>query len=172
MNKKFEDVIAEQGRLVYTHVGDSMLPTIRGRDLLVIETVKEPLKVGDVPLYKRDSGQYVLHRIVAVSRGLYALKGDNRTDVETGITDKHIIGVLTGIIRNGKILPVETPQDHAARVAKYLISRLLRCQRRNSGKRTCAEHGSAVYLPFSLRPYADRCCLLCVGTDNSAAPRI
>lgn len=121
MNKKFEDVIAEQGRLVYTHVGDSMLPTIRGRDLLVIETVKEPLKVGDVPLYKRDSGQYVLHRIVAVSRGLYALKGDNRTDVETGITDKHIIGVLTGIIRNGKILPVETPQDHAARVAKDLI---------------------------------------------------
>ena len=69
MNKKFEDVIAEQGRLVYTNEGDSMFPIIQPRDLLVIEAVKEPLKVGDVPLYKRDSGQYVLHRIIAIKKG-------------------------------------------------------------------------------------------------------
>ena len=43
--------------------GDSMYPIIRGRDLLIIEAVKEPLRVGDVPLYKRDSGQYVLRRL-------------------------------------------------------------------------------------------------------------
>ena len=67
MNKKFEDVIAEQGRLVYTNEGDSMFPIIRARDLLIIEAVREPLKIGDVPLYKRDSGQYVLHRIVAAN---------------------------------------------------------------------------------------------------------
>ncbi len=110
MNKKFEDVIAEQGRLVYTNVGDSMYPTILPRDLLVIETVKEPLKVGDVPLYKRDSGQYVLHRIYKKSRGSYVMKGDNRTGVEKGITDRHIIGVLTGVIRDGKVCPVEPPR--------------------------------------------------------------
>ena len=63
MNKKFEDIIAEQGRLIYTNEGDSMYPIIRGRDLLIIEAVKEPLRVGDVPLYKRDSGQYVLRRL-------------------------------------------------------------------------------------------------------------
>ena len=40
-----------------------MYPIIRGRDLLIIEAVKEPLRVGDVPLYKRDSGQYVLRRL-------------------------------------------------------------------------------------------------------------
>ena len=79
MIKKFEDVIAEQGRLVYTNVGDSMLPIVREGDLLVIEAVKQPLKVGDVPLYKRDSGQYVLHRIVEIKRGKYSMKGDNRT---------------------------------------------------------------------------------------------
>ena len=50
--------------MIYTNVGDSMYPTIQPRDLLVIEAVSGPLKVGDVPLYKRDSGQYVLHRIV------------------------------------------------------------------------------------------------------------
>ena len=66
MNKTFEEIISEQGRLVYTSVGDSMSPLIRENDLLVIEPVKEPLKVGDIPLYKRDSGQYVLHRIVKI----------------------------------------------------------------------------------------------------------
>lgn len=29
MNKRFEDVIAEQGKLIYTNVGDSMFPIIR-----------------------------------------------------------------------------------------------------------------------------------------------
>ena len=125
MNKKFEDVIAEQGRLVYTNEGDSMIPVIREGNLLVIEAVKAPLKVGDIPLYKRDSGQYVLHRIVGIKKGKYSMKGDNRTFVEKGITDKQIIGVLTGIVRNGKTYPVETAQEYITRIAKdmiYLVS--------------------------------------------------
>ena len=117
MNKKFEDVIAEQGRLIYTNVGDSMEPVIREGNLLIIEAVKKPLKVGDVPLYKRDSGQYVLHRIVKIRRGEYTMKGDNRTALEKGITDRHIIGVLTGIVRNGKTYPVETAQEYLARIS-------------------------------------------------------
>ena len=121
MNKKFEDVIAEQGRLVYTNEGDSMYPLIREGNLLVIEAVKEPLKVGDIPLYKRDSGQYVLHRIVEIKNGKYWMKGDNRTGVEKGIADRHIIGVLTGIVRNGKTYPVETTQEYILRNAKDLI---------------------------------------------------
>ena len=121
MNKKFEDVIAEDGRLVYTNVGDSMFPLIREGNLLIIEAVKEPLRVGDIPLYQRDSGQYVLHRIVEIKNGKYSMKGDNRADIEKGITDKHIIGVLTGIVRNGKTYPVETTQEYILRNAKDLI---------------------------------------------------
>lgn len=121
MNKKFEDVIAEQGRLIYTNVGDSMFPIIRERDLLIIEAVKQPLRVGDVPLYKRDSGQYVLHRIVAIKNGKYSMKGDNRNSVERGITDRQILGVLTGIVRDGRTYPVETVPEHNARIAGDLI---------------------------------------------------
>lgn len=121
MNKKFEDVIAEQGRLIYRNESDSMFPIIQPRDLLVIEAVKEPLKIGDVPLYKRDSGQYVLHRIVNIKNGKYTMKGDNRSIVEKGITDRHIIGVLTGIVRNGKTYSVESVPEHTARIAGDLI---------------------------------------------------
>ncbi|MBQ4238660.1 MAG: S24/S26 family peptidase, partial [Ruminococcus sp.] len=106
----FEEVIAEKGRLVYTNVGDSMYPLIRPRDLLIIDAVTRPLRLWDVPLYKRDSGQYVLHRIVKIKNGSYVMCGDNRCTLEYGITDRHIIGVLTGIVRDGRTLPVTMPE--------------------------------------------------------------
>jgi phage repressor protein C with HTH and peptisase S24 domain len=110
MIKKFEDIINEQGQLVYTNVGDSMYPMIKPRDLLVIKKVTAPLKKNDIPLYKRDSGQYVLHRIVKIKNGEYYICGDNRAFIERGITDRHIIGVLTDIVREGRTIPVNSPE--------------------------------------------------------------
>ena len=105
----FETVIKTRGQLVYTNVGDSMYPLIQPRDLLVIKALEEPLKQYDIPLYKRDNGQYVLHRIMRIKNGEYIMCGDNRCCPELGITDRHIIGVLTDIIRDGKTIPVEPP---------------------------------------------------------------
>ena len=103
----FEEEISRTGKLIYTNVGDSMMPLIRqNRDLLIIEKVSGRLKKYDVPLYKRDSGQYVLHRIIKVHKDDYVICGDNRWQKEYGITDHHIIGVQTGVIRNGKTISV------------------------------------------------------------------
>ena len=108
MNKStFEEEIEKSGKIIYTNVGDSMMPFIKqGRDVLVISRAEGRLKRYDVPLYKRDSGQYVLHRILKVRENDYIICGDNRYNREYGITDKHIIGVLTGIIRDGREIPV------------------------------------------------------------------
>ncbi|MGN1481193.1 S24/S26 family peptidase [Porcipelethomonas sp.] len=108
MNKStFEDEIQRTGRLIYTNVGDSMMPLIRqGKDLVIIEKAVGRLKKYDVPLYKRDSGQYVLHRILKVREDGYVICGDNRWQKEYGITDRNIIGVLTGIVRDGKTISV------------------------------------------------------------------
>lgn len=103
----FEEILTRDGRLVYSNVGDSMLPLIRqGRDLLVIIPPTGRLKKYDVPLYKRDRGQYVLHRILSIRDKDYVICGDNRWSREYGITDSHIIGVLTAIIRDGKEIPM------------------------------------------------------------------
>lgn len=109
MNKTtFEEVIERDGKLIYTNQGDSMMPLIKeGRDILIIQKVGgDRLKKYDVPLYKRDTGQYVLHRIIKVRENDYVICGDNRINLEYGITDRHIIGVLTAVIRNGKELSV------------------------------------------------------------------
>jgi len=109
MNKStFEEQLLQNGKLIYTNKGDSMMPLIKqDRDLLVIEPVKRRLKKYDVPLYKRDSGQYVLHRILKVRDNDYVICGDNRWVKEYGIQDRHIIGVLTAVVRDGKELSVK-----------------------------------------------------------------
>lgn len=107
MSGSFEKQLETRGVLLYTNVGDSMWPLLRqGRDLLIIRPVQRRLKRYDVPLYKRDSGQYVLHRILWVRKDGYVLCGDNRTQKERGITDRHVIGVLTAVVRDGKELSV------------------------------------------------------------------
>ena len=108
MNKStFEEQLAKNGKLIYTNKGDSMMPLIKqNRDLLIIKPVNGRLKKYDVPLYKRDSGQYVLHRILKVRSNDYVICGDNRWVKEYGISDKHIIGVLAAVVRNGREITV------------------------------------------------------------------
>lgn len=114
----FEQEIQKSGKLIYTNVGNSMMPFIRqGRDILIISKVNGRLKRYDVPLYKRDSGQYVLHRILKVRKDDYVICGDNRYVKEYGINDKNIIGVLTAVIRNGKEIPVT---DYKYRIYVHL----------------------------------------------------
>ena len=72
MNKRttYEAVLAEDGRLIYSTSGGSMRPFIRpeGDAVVIRARGKERCKLYDAVLYRRDNGQYVLHRIVAVER--------------------------------------------------------------------------------------------------------
>ena len=110
MKSTFEKIIAEQGRLIYPHVGDSMYPMILQNDMLIIEAVARPLKKYDIPLYKRDSGQYVLHRIISDRGGKWTMCGDNRRYKEYGISERNVIGVLTTIVREGREISVDVPR--------------------------------------------------------------
>lgn len=105
----FEEELNKRGILVYTNKGNSMYPLIRqGKDVLIIKKCNTRLKKMDVPLYKRESGQYVLHRIVKVNENDYVIRGDNTYSNETGIRDDQILGVLSGVIRSGKEISVNS----------------------------------------------------------------
>lgn len=111
--ESFEHILETKGTLVYTNVGDSMMPLIKqGRDILVIGRKPEGrLKRLDIPLYRRDTdpkGKYVLHRILWVRKNDYLIAGDNRRGLESGISDRHIIGVLKAIVRDGKEMDLST----------------------------------------------------------------
>lgn len=80
--------------------GTSMLPLIRQfEDTVVLEKAPLHLKKYDLPLYQRDSGQFVLHRVVGEDKDGYVMCGDNQSLYEHGITDSHILAVAVGMYR-------------------------------------------------------------------------
>lgn len=86
--------------------GISMLPMLRqGRDKVVLSPVRGRLKKYDLPLYQRDSGQYVLHRIVGVGE-TYTCIGDNQYALEHGIRQDQLIAVVTAFTRDDREIPV------------------------------------------------------------------
>ncbi len=124
MNKStYEQELAEKGVLIYTTTGMSMRPFLRsGQDLMVIAAKKqERCRVRDVVLYRRDSGKYVLHRIMAVREKDYVLCGDNCWQLEPGIREDQILGVLTAVIRQDKRTEVSEPAYRRKVFAWWLI---------------------------------------------------
>lgn len=108
MNNHFEEQLEKHGSLVYTNVGDSMMPLLRqNRDLMVIHRKGEGrCKKYDAVLYRRPAGEYVMHRILKVCPDSYVICGDNRWRREPNVPDEWILGVLTAVVRDGKEIPV------------------------------------------------------------------
>ncbi|MDI9590944.1 MAG: S24/S26 family peptidase [Acidobacteriota bacterium] len=100
----FEEYLGCAGRLTYTNVGTSMLPLLRqGRDLFTVARKGEGrCQVGDVVLFRRPPGHYVLHRVVEVLPDGYVILGDNCVSRERGIRDEDILGVMTSFVRDGR----------------------------------------------------------------------
>jgi hypothetical protein len=85
--------------------GSSMTPfLVHGRDTVYLSKVTEPLKKGDMILYRRASGAYILHRICRARNGTYDLVGDAQQDIEPGIQPAQILAVVKTVRRKGKQL--------------------------------------------------------------------
>ena len=99
------EVLDSGGKVAFITSGFSMMPLLRnGCDKVILSKPISAPKKNDVIFYRRDDGNYVLHRIVSIKDGKYTLRGDNQWVLEHGITDKHIIAVAVGFERNGKLL--------------------------------------------------------------------
>ncbi len=104
----YEAELKTRGKIIHTNVGVSMMPLLRqNRDVMIIERPTGRLKKYDCPLYKTPGGKYILHRIIKVRENDYVICGDNCVTFERGVTDKQIIGVLTGVIRDGKTITMD-----------------------------------------------------------------
>ena len=91
----------------FTTHGISMLPLLRnGKDQVLLAPLPEKLKKYDLPLYQREDGSYVLHRIVKVGETFTCI-GDNQYTVERGVRPEWMIGLAVGVCRKGKMISVD-----------------------------------------------------------------
>lgn len=85
--------------------GNSMAPfLVHHRDTVYLSRIRRALKKGDMILYRRDCGKYVLHRIYRAESGTYTLVGDAQTRLEQGIRPDQVLALVTAVRRKGKLL--------------------------------------------------------------------
>lgn len=95
----------DNGRTVrFSPRGVSMLPMLRqGIDSVEFSSAPDKLKKFDLPLYRRDNGQFVLHRVVKVEE-TYTCIGDNQFVYEPGIRQEQILAVVTAFYRGNRLI--------------------------------------------------------------------
>ncbi len=90
------------GRANLMVTGSSMMPMLYSRrDSVTLIPAAQQQKQGDIILYRRENGQYVLHRIIKVVDGGYICCGDNQYEREE-VAQQQLIAVVEGFVRNGK----------------------------------------------------------------------
>lgn len=85
--------------------GQSMLPFLSDvRDSVIIEPVKKVLKRGDIVIYQRKNGAYIMHRIYKTDniKKQYYLVGDAQKELEGPIDVSQIFGIVTKACRKGR----------------------------------------------------------------------
>lgn len=84
--------------------GSSMDPfLVHGRDTVFLCKPKGPVKRGDMLLYRRSNGQYILHRVYRVGEQLTMI-GDGQLGLEPGICPEQVQAVVCAVRRKGKLL--------------------------------------------------------------------
>lgn len=109
-HKSIEQLLDEYGEVIRPISGVSMLPLLRqNKDAVRLVKPWRELTVGDVPLYRRPDGQYVLHRITKVNRRSYLIRGDNCVAFEK-VPKKWVMAVANGFFRDGKLVLEDDPE--------------------------------------------------------------
>ncbi len=98
--------LTDKGSLVRMMIsGFSMSPfLIHARDSVWFRKPDRALHIGDIVFYRRDSGQYVMHRICKIKKEGFYLIGDAQTEIEGPIREEQIFGLITKVERKGRIL--------------------------------------------------------------------
>lgn len=107
MNDK-EQFLSENGYYISSPSGNSMRPFIRGgRDLVTVLPQKGVPRLFDAVLYKRKSGEHVIHRIVAKKKGVFLIRGDNCYYTES-VPAENVIGTVHTVRRGEKEISTDT----------------------------------------------------------------
>lgn len=132
--------LAESGCASLTVTGCSMLPMLRPMKDRVLLAPPEKFQKGDIILYQRDSGKYVLHRILQKKEGYVICCGDNQWEKER-VEDTWVLAVVTGFYKLSKKYSVT---DRWYRLYKWvwirffpvrrILLRMVRCAYRLKNK--------------------------------------
>ena len=84
--------------------GVSMQPLLyEGKTYVIIMPLTRELKKGDLPIYIRPDGVYVIHRVIRTDEEYYYTRGDNCITYEK-IPREWVLGEIVQIYRKGRVI--------------------------------------------------------------------
>ena len=126
MSTVMQEIIAAGGTADITVMGNSMFPMLKHGVSRVKLTAPRALKSGDLPLYRRKNGAFVLHRVIKVHGDTYSMCGDNQYILEPGIKQDQILAVVTEFSRDGKKWVKSTNLIYRIYVRFWMLVRILK----------------------------------------------
>lgn len=81
--------------------GKSMQPLLHADDVVEITAI-DSVRMGDILLYRRNNGQFVLHRVRKIQPDGFTFVGDHQAVVEKNITSSQLIGKVISYKKQGK----------------------------------------------------------------------
>ena len=140
------DVVRELLASGHTNVpvtisGTSMTPFLDPGDTVCLNRPVGGVKPGDVVLFTRPGGRYILHRVVRVlPDGALEILGDAQMASEILPDDSHVWGVVTEALHGNQRLTAESlrwrffagPWSKAKR-SRYYVNRIRNGIRRHTG---------------------------------------
>lgn len=91
-----------------TVTGYSMMPMLRQyKDTVQLKPIEGMLRSGDIALYQRDNGKYILHRVIRLTEEGYLFCGDNQAELEP-VRQDQLIALVNGYTKNKKKRNLDT----------------------------------------------------------------
>lgn len=107
----FESYLKQGKQLQIAPTGDSMYPfLLNGRDQVVLSLPTRACKRGDICLFRRENGLYIVHRVHHRNqKGIYMV-GDHQVSLEGPLKEEQIVAVAVAIVRKGHRIDVNNKQ--------------------------------------------------------------
>ena len=145
MNRSIEEQLQKDGFLLKLTIGKSMEPMLhQWQEQPVIKALGRKPKRFDVVLFKRNNGQYVLHRIIGMKGDRYRIRGDNCYETEL-VSASQLLGILEGFYRGERYIDCEKDKAYRFYVYRHSLGFPFR------------------YGYLRIRSFAARCCRSLLG---------
>ncbi len=100
---EYEELLAAGAKLPLVVSGASMLPFLYpGRDTVILNKADTAAKRGDILLYRRTNGRYIMHRVRKLDGDGLWFAGDAQDELEGPVSPEQVKAKVTEVLRKGK----------------------------------------------------------------------
>ncbi len=107
---EYTELLKAGAELPLSVSGASMLPFLYpGRDAVFLKAPSGEFKRGDILLYRRTNGRYILHRLQSIEGGGLYFAGDAQDVIEGPVLPEQVVGTVTKVRRRGRYIGKKSP---------------------------------------------------------------